>query len=261
MNWIILAIIIGASVISWVFRKIQEEAERRGRRDAQVRRELERLRTGREPGAEVESVDQMQRTQELQARRQAQLQELRRRQQERSRVQQTQVRTVEARIGPGATATPPTAPGAGTATGGTRQPPLVWVPGSSGPTVPQRSPTTGRKTTAAPPPATRPRQTAGPRPQAGTRPQPTARVEPMARAPRKSIFQTPPAPPPPPPPPPPVVPAREVYARTAARPAAPGSFTPKSSADWRRAIIMHEILSPSKAMRPAEDDRPPELPR
>jgi hypothetical protein len=261
MNWIILAIIIGASVISWVFRKIQEEAERRGRRDALARREMERLRTGREPGPEVDSVDQMQRTQELQVRRQAQLQELRRRQQERARVQQTQVRTVEARIGPGVATPPTTSTPSGTAARGARVPPLVWVPGSSGPTVPQRSPT-ARRTPASPqtPSQTTPR-TRQPtaRPPATPRPVPTSRVEPTTRPPRKSVFQTPPQPPPPPPAPPALVPAREVYARTGAssRPA----IAPRTPSEWRRAIIMHEILSPSRAMRPVEDERPPELPR
>jgi FtsZ-interacting cell division protein ZipA len=259
MNLIVLLIIIGVSVISFVFRKLQEEAERRAARDEKARREMERLRTGREPGPETESADQMQRAQELQARRQAQLQELRRRQQERARTQQTTVTLEEARIGP-ASAQPTANAGTGAGTAPSRQSPIVWVPGSSGPTVPQRSPTTARRPQTPQTAGTKPRQQTTPtaRPQVATRPQQTTRHEPLGKPASKSLFR---APPPPPPPPPPVVPAREVYDRTGKRTPLTKSVRPGSAEEWRRAIIMHEILSPSLAMRSAGDDSPRELPR
>lgn len=249
-QWIILALVIGASVVSWIFRKVQEEAERRRVRDEMARREMERLRTGREPG-ESETATQMQRAQELAARRQAQLQELRRRQQERSR-QQQQVRTEPVQLGPAGTRQPTLSPPTGLPRSQPgRQPPIVWVPGSSGPTVPQRGPTPLRR----PPqqqPTLRPQPTARPRPQPAARPAPQQQ-QPL-RASRPSLFQPPPeAPPPPPRPagPPPLTPAREAYVQQGPAPSLLSSIKPRSRDEWRRAIILHEVLSPPIGQRAA----------
>jgi hypothetical protein len=240
MQLIILLIIVGFSVLSFIFRKVQEEAERRRVREQLAQRELDRLRTGRDPGSDVESATQMQRAQELAARRQAQLQELRRRQQERTRQQQTHVRVEEARMGP---RLEPAANGPATS-----QPPLVWIPGSSGPTVPQRTPPTVRRTPGAGQPQGRPRPQPFPRTQPLPRPQTVARptTQPKA-APRKPLF---PSAPPAPPPPKQVTPAREAYVQRTPTGPILASIKPRTREEWRRAMILHEMLSSPVAMRP-----------
>lgn len=244
MQWIVLALVIGASIVSWIIRQVQEERERRQVRQEAASREMERLRTGREPGVGAESAEQMQRAQELQARRQQQLQELRRRQQERARQgQQQPMRVEEARVGPSTSQTV-RIPGQ-TGTGTTRQTPIIIVPGSSGTTVPtQRTQTPARRTPA-------------PQPQARPRPQPARPQQQRAQTPQRTVQprqtrtlfpQAAPAParpvaPEAPPGPRRIAPAREAYEQRPVGPKMLETIKPKTSAEWRRAIIMHEMLS------------------
>jgi hypothetical protein len=47
-----------------------------------------------------------------------------------------------------------------------------------------------------------------------------------------------------------VTPAREVYARRGPAASVLDSIKPRTPEDWRRAIILHEILSPPIGERP-----------
>lgn len=109
---IVIVIAVGFSAISWIFKKLQEQAAKKRVRDMQSERELEVLRTGRDPstgaapGQAAGESEQQRRQREIAARREAQLAELRRR--------------AAARTSP-----PPT------------ERPIERIPGTSGPTVPQ----------------------------------------------------------------------------------------------------------------------------
>jgi hypothetical protein len=260
---IVFLIILAGSGLSWVFKQLQAKAELKRRMDAAERRKLEALRTGRDVGAEQpvpgeSSVTDRQR--ELAARRQAQLQELRRRQMERARAQ---------------TSGSPRPPGSPRPAGEpTRQTPLVIIPGSTGPIVVER---TAPREMARPP--ARPERTAPreiPRPVA----RPEARESPR-EAPRHpaSISSTRQAPQPPKggrgkrgkagqPAPRPVpapsqsitrdrftelsetAPAMQVSKVTADSPVMLG--VPLTPEDWRRAIMAREILARPLSVRAGE---------
>lgn len=220
---IVLLIVMGFSGLSWLFRKIQEQAAKKRAMDQLERRKLEALRTGRDVGAEA-SGDVDAQAREQAARRRAQIEELRRRQQERSRAKVNV---------PAAERTPPMRP----------LPPILRVPGSSGPTVPQRGP--GRTTSIKPVPVPKPQRAT----QEKRRPQPPKPARrPLEQRPVESRRITAPleqqqltaAPPEP-------APAREVLAVT-------GVSRPRSAAEWRRAIVLSELLSPPKALRGPGDE-------
>lgn len=85
-------IIVGVTILQVVFGKMREQAEvNRARKEREMRRQ-QALRTGEGLGRQDESMDrptvQVQATQDLQARRQAQLRALRERQQQRMKQQQ-----------------------------------------------------------------------------------------------------------------------------------------------------------------------------
>lgn len=83
---VLFAAIFGLSILSWVVGKVREQAEIKRQRDAARRRMEEQLRTGRaEPAPSPTTAAQGMSAQELAARRQAQLQELRRQQAEKKR--------------------------------------------------------------------------------------------------------------------------------------------------------------------------------
>ena len=83
----VFVIVFAFSGISWVVRKLQEQAAIKAAKDREARRREEILRTGRDPateggGASEGSLDDAQaRLRELAQRRQAQLRELRKREQ------------------------------------------------------------------------------------------------------------------------------------------------------------------------------------
>lgn len=88
-QFVILLIFAGISTLSWVFGKLREQAELKRARDEARRRRDEELRTGRAvetpaPGTRQSAAQS--RAQELAARRQAQLEQLRRQQQARAQV-------------------------------------------------------------------------------------------------------------------------------------------------------------------------------
>lgn len=234
-NWpqlIGLVLIVGFSVISWLYRKLNEQAAKKRAKDMMEERQREMLRTGRDPGdlsvnipANVPMPDtsQTQRQRETSARREAQLAELRRRAQMRQRG------------APTAPNAPPTAP----------PPPIRSIPGSSGPTVPQRrtafqQPRTGPQGQMSQRPISQERA----RPQSQSEPRPQRQSRPVKAKPRPIL---PPAP----------IEEEETTHRlvpeeiTSTRRVSPvvSAAAPQTPEEWRRAIIANEILSPPMAMR------------
>lgn len=214
---IFFLIVFGFSFLSWVFRKLQEQAAKKKARDAVERRKLESLRTGRTISEPVAvPTDPAEAARQEAAKRRAQIEELRRRQQERVR-QQAAAKTAPPTARP---STPPRdRPVA------RPLPPIVKIPGSTGPTVPQTRPL----------PTPKPARPAPKRPVA-KRPEP--KPEPRRIAAPLTTQQ--PAP-------------------TAPAPAGPAGVSgaqpdrPRTPADWRRAIIMNEILSPPVSVREQAD--------
>jgi hypothetical protein len=220
---VIALIVVGGGFIRWAATKLKEQAEQKRRADEVERRKLEVLRTGRDPGVLAEAAttpaqrqrdEAAARQQQDAARRQAQIEEFRRRQAERARQRMAQAEA------------PRTAPARPAAQVPPRPlPPIVTIPGSTGPTVPQRAPAP-RPAPKSPQPRTRP---------AAPPPAPTR----AAQAPVRAATPAPnPAPAPAP------SPAAEALA--VANP-------PRTAAEWRRAIVINEILSAPLA------DRSPDL--
>lgn len=258
---IILLLFVGFSVVSWVIRKLQEQSQVRRIQTERERRELEMLRTGRALEPETPPVAtgaDSDRLRDLAARRQAQLQELRRRAQERTRAER----------GPGG-------PG--------RESPVVSIPGSAGPIVVERT-RTPRPPVAAPPPRPVPlgRSPAPVRRSGQGAAQPpiasrTARMGPSPADQRRRPAQPPqrepsrrraepvtrPAAPPPPAaeapspaavPPPQLVGSHRGSFSTGAVMVAGQKLTPD---EWRRAFIVKELLSAPIALRdPGAADHP-----
>lgn len=126
---IIIIAALSLSFLSWAYQKVRENQELKRAREAARRRYEEQLRTGREDEpSTVASSGTSPSLEELAARRQAQLQELRRQQQERARTQGASAgRNVGVRMGGGVNA--PGQPGApagagrpGTPSGGAARP-------------------------------------------------------------------------------------------------------------------------------------------
>ena len=236
VHLIIVLIIVGGSVMKVVFNKLQEQAAKRRAQQEAERRRLEALRTGRdvEPGRPAAPMTQDPRQapqdlEQLARKRAAQLQELRRMQQQRQRA--------------GGAASP----------SASADQVILRVPGSSGPTVPGTRPTplpmpAGRAPPGRPPqrpmPAQRPpRQDRRPAP----RPQPAP--------PRQAAPSPKPRP----------APAPEIADRPEPQPPATSLAEPAPHApnrmpvlwgtrapDWRRAFLMSEILSAPVSSRAGE---------
>jgi hypothetical protein len=247
-------IIVGFSVLSWVLRKVQEQAAKKKAQEAIERRELELLRTGRPesgvmtarvattsappapagPPAQSE-VDR--RIEELRRRREAMA---RRRAEEGSRtVTQTSA------------SAPPTAPSPRPAPPPDR--PTVFVPGGSeGPIfVPRQrtdASTSARPATPAPRPAVarakrdqrpeEPKRPAKPASRNGGRGHLADTLERRDASQAARNAETAPAPPP-------------LVIRSS-------DAIPRSPAEWRRALIAREVLAPPLGLRTV-DDIPPGL--
>lgn len=249
MQLIGFVLVVGLSALSWLFQKVAEQREKKRRVDLAEKRTLETLRTGREPTEGEVPPSVTSRQQELAAKRQAQLEELRRRQQERAR-QQTQPR-------PSATVELPRPRAPQPAPGPTRppraQPPIVFIPGSSGPIVvtPRKPARPGpqARTPARPPAQQVPR--AGKRPAAAPRQRPSQRIAPAQPQERPAASastshgllsdintQAPTAPV--------DLPTGQNMER--------GENIPRTPGEWRRALVMREVLSKPLALRaPGED--------
>lgn len=211
---IAIAIVLGVSGLSWLYRKLREQAALKRIEDERRRRQEELLRTGRDPLAEPAPPDdggeERRRQHEIAARREAELQELRRRQ---------AGAPIAQRPAPAQVQVPPGI--------------LIQIPGTSSPIVVKPLPGGGRVTTArtpAPPQRQpRPARPRGPRPTkrpAERKPEPVQRDTPR---PSPALEQLPPP--------------------TSPDAAAPSPH-PTTPEEWRRAIIMREILSPPLAARP-----------
>lgn len=232
---IVIAVIAGLSGLSWLYRKVREQQALKRIEDERRRREEEILRTGRDPLARpqpAEAAEEHRRVQEIVARRESELQELRRRQ---------ATRTTRP-AGPGETA------------GGI----LIQIPGTRAPIIvkpiprgarmfPPAAPIpapTGRAPGTPPRPA-RPGRTRGT--PGGKRPAPQRKPEPVGTSPQEQGAHSPAAG---------SEERQPAIAPGSVRPAAVGkNMTPE---DWRRAFVMRELLAPPLAVRdPATEDREP----
>jgi hypothetical protein len=149
---VIILIFVGSGVIRWIFQRLQEQAAKKRALDATEQRRLEALRTGRnlEPiQTQAAGPDREQVESGAAAKRRAQIEEFRRRQQERA-AQRSQSAEATRLSRPGPVATGP----------------MTRIPGSAGPTVPM--------------PARKPPRPQAP-PTAATKPKP--RPVPSARVP------------------------------------------------------------------------------
>lgn len=234
---IVIAVIAGLSGLSWLYRKVREQQALKRIEDERRRREEEILRTGRDPLARpqpAEAAEEHRRVQEIVTRREAELQELRRRQATRA-------------MRPG---------GSGETPGGI----LIQIPGTRAPIVVKPIPRGARMfPPAAPipaptgrPPGTparpaRPARTRGT--PGGKRPAPQRKPEPAGTSPQEhgahsaGFEERPPA-------------SSPAITPGSVRPAAVvQNMTPD---DWRRAFVMRELLAPPLAARdPSAGDREP----
>ncbi len=223
-NWyhlVGLIIIVGFSVISWIYRQLKEQANKKKARDLIEERQREMLRTGRDPGAvamQAESAEEDRRRQEIAARREAQLAELRR------RAQMRQQQGAGA-APPVAAPTPPPVPQTLAPTHATASGRTLSSRGSMGPPPAQRV----EQRPVYPAPA--PRQQARPV-QKPVRAKPTPRPQVRVEEPEETH--------------------RLVADEPAARKVAVVSAAPRTPEEWRRAIIANEILSPPLAVRTGE---------
>ncbi len=237
-SWLIW-LIIGITVIQWIYGKAQEQAElNRAKRERERARDTS-LRTGRgvdlnhgsKPGQMSES--------DLQARRQAQLKVLRERQAQQQR--QAPQRSIPPRSVPTSQpqAPPPARriPSPQPAPPRTSQAPARPQQLPSAPTRPSSSPLPGR---ASPSPVSRSQQlpsAAKPpservRAALQSKPAPARASAPPASRPLGTLATI----------------ASERREQSLAEPA-PSDLVPRSLSDWRRAIIASEILAPPMSVR------------
>ncbi len=269
---IIIALVAGSSTLGWVFRKLKEHADKRAREQAGERRKLESLRTGREMSEESASMGSMSgpspiqisqqssqqtnpQASEIAERRKRQLEELRKRQLARTQ------RNDEG--GGGSVILPPQQ----TTSRSAPRPMPTSIPGSTGTTVPTQQQSRGGR-------QQRQRDRGGQRGPAPTAPpqqqqRPQNRQQQRAPQPQRDIPQRS------------DVPNRaaalqrgeegaqhmgaglnpanasiesvmaEMDARRGQRNAALGG-QPITPEDWRRAIVMNEILSTPMSLREPE---------
>jgi hypothetical protein len=276
INLIIFLVVVGGGAISWVFKKLNEQAQIKRAQSDRERRIEQELRTGRTdrptgvlvsadaaqpgPGAAPQAghADARRRLQELAERRQRQLEELRRRQQASQRGGAGEPVVL---VGTPPTApAPPVRPAARPLPPVVRKPPPVVImgPGRADQTnLPrQAAPVTGRNVSRTARPAPPPRTTA-PAPAALTRDQDgkrrgKERARKAAAEREKEQHRA-------------AAEARDTR-ETASQLLVPGSpsrswnvaevaqflKTPKTPADWRRAILMREVLSAPITIREDE---------
>jgi hypothetical protein len=238
-NWVRLIgflIVVGFSVLSWVLRKLQEQAAKRKVQEQIERRELELLRTGRAT-TEAPQAQAAASGPPSQSEVDRRIEELRRRREAMAR------RRVEEG---GRTATPPISP---TPPAPPQDRPMVFA-GTSGPFVPPRP----RPVVLVPPPVPQQARTTPSRPRRDARPDEAQRAKPTARASGRGNL------------------ASTLEKRDAARadqiaqtaPPAPApaprsaDAVPRSAAEWRRALISREVLAPPLGLR-SSGDTPPGL--
>jgi len=215
-----LLIVVGFSLISWIFRKLNEQAQKKRARDMIEQRKLEMLRTGRDPNevaVSAEVSEQAERQREIAARREAQLAELRRRAQARQQGE----------------ASPPVAPPVGPSVA-TMRGPVLRIPGSTGPTVPPPLESRAlRNTTPQGQVPIRPNQKR--EQQRPAKPVRMPKAQPVARAVDDDEEVT----------------HRLVPDDVVGRRAMPvvSAVAPRTPEEWRRALIANEILSPPLALR------------
>jgi hypothetical protein len=275
-NWLQLISIIavvGLSALSWIFQKLAEQAQKKKQRDLAEKRELEHLRTGREHAGAAASSPQVQnpeqttitgisRQQELAAKRQAQLEELRRRQQDRLMRNQREQSTRPAPVANEQRPRPAQRPQRAAA-GGT--PPIVFIPGSSGPIVvtprrpgppqrpvPAQRPVSAQRPgqpprSARPAPAQRPsaRQRPQQRPIQQQRPErasETRNVDTGESDTHRLLVDSP------------VANEIKSLPQPGSEPIVARIGAPKTSEEWRKAIIARELLAPPLAVRPPSAD-------
>jgi hypothetical protein len=245
-------IVVGFSVLSWVLRKLQEQAAKKKVQDEIEKRELELLRTGRAPSTPATtqattppaaSATTTAPPTTAQTDVERRIEDLRRRREAMARRRAEGVPTPNAPPTGPVQARPPAAPAPRT------ERPVVFVPGSSGPIVPPR------------PRATPPVAPSQPR---------AAPVPPKAKRPtREEQRETKPAP---------RVAGRGTLAerlerrdaaQAAAKPVQPAAgqpvaaqpadtSSPMTPTQWRRAIVARELLAPPISVR-ADSDLPPGL--
>jgi hypothetical protein len=261
INLYIFLLVLAASGLSWLFRQLNEAKERKRALQAEQRRKDEILRTGRDPSETaanpMQEADANQRLREIAARRQAQLRELRKKQQAGGE-------------GSGeVTARPAPVAGGGSAGGGAGGPPVgreLWpggpvvVAGPRGGAGPAQIPAPDRPGTNVPRQDVRPktpkRTAAEPvsmGPVVSTKPTPAAAVKRRAeqrqaaaarqlaqqRAMQEDLSG-------------PGTTSRSMPARVAAvapERAKPAWTPPRTTAEWRAALIAAEVLGPPVASR------------
>jgi len=253
--WILLAF-VALSFLQWLIRRLQEQSAINKKKQAEARRREEILRTGRDPDQQNRAPDTASVSAEAAARqarlrelRQKQLEEMRRKGQPRpapstqarvpTRAAPTQAtgRSAPVVIGPGAgSGPPPTRPQRQTI--GAPQPPR---PKPTQPTQPQRRPAA-----ATPPPQQRSRNlpATSARPAGTEAPPPPRRTRPAA-APGalrdtttpQSLASTP------------LISEIPEAAAQGASSATRGVGAGMTAADWRRALILGEVLAPPVSLR------------
>lgn len=232
-----VAVFLAAAGLQVAFRYMREQAARKRAEDARRRRDEELLRTGRDPrGGRPGDDDERRRREAVIARRQAELEELRRRQAASS----------------GGTAADVTGPPGGI---------LIQIPGVPGPVIVRPIPRAQRPPGATSSPAVPGRSPAGapsaarPKRPGRSRPVPSPSAARPARATAPAVRAPG---------------SVAAPASSGLEHPSPGSIAPAvtpppelnrsivsgvlmSPEDWRRAIMMHEILSPPLALRDPDD--------
>ncbi|MBM4107931.1 MAG: hypothetical protein FJ255_03835 [Phycisphaerae bacterium] len=216
VNLLVVAMIVGFSAIGWVVRKLQEQAAKKRAIEEVERRRSELLRTGKDPAlggpAGPPMTEQEARLREIAARRQAQLQELRRRAQARQQQE-----------GPGPVVV--RAPTAGT-------PGRVPIPATVAQPVPRvvRRPSAARPARAAQPTARPPQPRPAHQASADAKPKHVPPAHDVSEHPEGESFAHR------------LVP--DVPIEAPVRAPVKTRFVPRSAADWRKALVLREIIKP-----------------
>jgi hypothetical protein len=235
MQLIGFILVVGLSALSWMFQKIAEQRQKKKAQDVAERRKLESLRTGR--SEEAPAAPTASRQQDLAAKRQAQLEELRRRAADRARQHGQQP-------GPVVTGAPMPRPVPAKIQ---RSAPITYIPGSSGPIVvtPRRPDRAPQRSVPAPSRKASRRQQQQPRQApAGPRPQQQQQQPSVSGDTSHGLLtdiNTPSAP----------------SQTTSLQPSAhkdANSLIPSGIDEWRRALVTREVLAPPLAIRAPDRD-------
>jgi hypothetical protein len=234
LRLIIFLIVMGFSFLSWMFRKLQEQAAKKKAKEAIERRELEVLRTGRDVGMPRAAASPGTATQRARSEAERRIEELRRRRDELVR------RRAAGTSAPTAAQTPPQAtPASAPPRARPEPPPLIFIPGSSGPIVVAR-PRVQPAPLPVPPAPARVRTVASPIAPLNAPPVAKARTG-AGKAPARGVAGS--------------LVAKLDKAAAVAAAAQPASTSSEGSAmglqavlrtpaEWRRAIVVRELLSP-----------------